>query len=404
MANKDTQSKHYVKDLQLFIEELCCTLYRFRHIKEGLDPDEVKITRKYDLGSQGLFAGVMVKAPNQSPYFIEVQYGRSPERICSLITEKYGQKRRNMDDALKVILFLDNFSYDSSKDIQKKIKKEIQSDLELEVYGEQGLLSMVRDTFHFEIDAITPENAHELKEALDTARGRYAFGKEWTGDTLQVSLLWHFSPWRLRELGKKWDLKPRSMIPPGDYGRGVVLLADLCSFSSYVRDTREDDVVAHALSSFYTMAAYEIMNAGGMMYQFIGDEIVGFYGIPDGRKGYLEAALNSAKAILDIGNSVSKEWQDSIDRVQASKGVHVGMACGGIQIVNLRPFGRAHLTAVSDAMNMASRLCAFAAPGEIVVSNSYYKVLDSHLQAQFEGLEPVDARNMGKIKAWKLSP
>jgi class 3 adenylate cyclase len=402
MANKKIQSKHYYKDLQLFIEELCCTLYRFQHIKQGLNPDEVRILRKYNLGSQGLFAGVMVRTPNQPPYFIEVQYGRSPERICALITEKYAQKMRNVEDASKVILFLDHSAYDSSKDIQKEIEKEIPSDLELEIYGEQDLLSMVKDTFDFDIDVITSENAHELKEALDTARGRYAFGKEWTGDTLQVSLLWHFSPWRLRELRKKHDLNPRSMIPPGGYDRGVVLVADLCSFSSYVRDTREDDVVGHALSSFYTMAAYEIMNAGGMMYQFVGDEIVGFYGIPDERPGYLEAALDSAKALIDIGNSVSKEWQDSIDRVQASKGVHIGMACGGIQIVNLRPFGRAHLTAVSDAMNMAARLSAFAGPGEIVVSNSYYKVLDSHLQAEFEGLEPVDARNMGRIKAWKL--
>ena len=101
MANKEIRSKHYFKELQLFIEELCCTLYRFQHTKEGLNPDEVKITRKYDLGSSELFAGVMVRTPNQSPYFIEVQYGRSPERICSLITEKYAQKMPNVEKVVE---------------------------------------------------------------------------------------------------------------------------------------------------------------------------------------------------------------------------------------------------------------------------------------------------------------
>lgn len=68
----------------------------------------------------------------------------------------------------------------------------------------------------------------------------------------------------------------------------------------------------------------------------------------------------------------------------------------------MRPYGRAHLGAVSDALNMAARLKDQAVSGEIVVSNSYYRSLPESSQDGFEALEAIDAKNMGKINAWKL--
>ena len=99
--------------------------------------------------------------------------------------------------------------------------------------------------------------------------------------------------------------------------------------------------------------------------------------------------------------SVSNEWQRQIDRVQAARGVHIGMALGDIQIVSLRPFGRAHLGAVSDEVNMAARLVAQAGPGEIMVSNAFYQALDEPYQSGFHEMEPVEARNVGRIRVWK---
>ena len=139
-----------------------------------------------------------------------------------------------------------------------------------------------------------------------------------------------------------------------------------------------------------------------MLHQFVGDELSGLFGIPDHPPGYRQAALACAKALVDLGNSVSNKWQRQIDRVQSARGVHIGIAMGDIQLVSLRPFERAHLGAVSDSMNMAARLVSNAGPSEVVVSNTYYQELDEKSQADFEELETVDARNVGQIKAWKL--
>ena len=188
------------------------------------------------------------------------------------------------------------------------------------------------------------------------------------------------------------------------YEQVAVVMADLSSFSSYVRDTRDDKVIRHALTSYYSKARLEVLNTGGMLYQFVGDEVVGLYGLPDRPAGYVEAALECAKALVDIGNSVSHQWQQQIDRMQKSGGVHIGMAIGEVQIVSLRSFGRAHLGAVSDAINTASRLLTQADSSEIVVSNTFFRALDWKSQVGFHELEPVEAYNIGRIKAWKLQP
>ena len=105
-------------------------------------------------------------------------------------------------------------------------------------------------------------------------------------------------------------------MPPGLYQKVVVVLADLSSYSSYVRDTRNNEVVRYCLTSFYSKARYAVINTGGMLYQFVGDEVSGLFGVPQPTKHYLRDALECARAPVDIGNSVSDEWQRQIDRVQ----------------------------------------------------------------------------------------
>jgi class 3 adenylate cyclase len=98
---------------------------------------------------------------------------------------------------------------------------------------------------------------------------------------------------------------------------------------------------------------------------------------------------------------LSYEWQRRIDHIQSSQGVHIGISVGDVEIVRLRPFSRTHLSAVSDTINLASRLTQAAASSEIVISNSFFQRLDYEHRAQFHEIDMVEARNLGKIKAWK---
>ena len=266
---------------------------------------------------------------------------------------------------------------------------------------------MLKDRFGTETTSITPETLLEVRQAIDRAQGFFAFGGESVGhyqhDPLKAELLWHFGFWKIRQLREARQLQPRDIFPPGLYKNVVVLLADLCSFSSYVRDTPDEEVVRDCLTSFYSKARYQIIGNGGMFYQFVGDEVIAMFGIPDKPSGFVKAALDTAMSLINIGNSVSHDWQQKIDREQSSSGVHIGMAIGDIQIVSLRPYSRMHFGAIADSINVAARLMSIAGSGEIAVSNSFLRALDENEREMFREIETLEAKNVGKIKAWKYA-
>jgi len=178
-------------------------------------------------------------------------------------------------------------------------------------------------------------------------------------------------------------------------------MADLCAFSSYVRDTDDDEVIRDNLTAFYAKARSQVQDDGGMLYQFVGDEVIGLFGIPRGAPDVPARALETARNLLDIGRSISNRWQRHIDRAQTARGVHVGMAVGDLQIVSLRPFSRTQVGVIGDAINVAARLMAVAGPSEIVVSNTLFHQLPEAQQVGFTEIEALDCHNVGRINAWR---
>ena len=59
---------------------------------------------------------------------------------------------------------------------------------------------------------------------------------------------------------------------------------------------------------------------------------------------------------------------------------------------------------VGDSINLATRLNSVAGCDDLVVSNMLYQHLPEALRAEFEELPPVDVKNMGRVRAWKLGP
>ena len=394
-------------DVRLLLEEICCDLCRFQHVvHDGCAPEAVRIDREFAMGSPGAFADIRVELPGGRAYFVEVKVGYTADTLCRHLRRKYGPDTAAPSFGSKVVIVLDRNEVEW-RALEASVRQSVCSTLALEMWDEQRLLALMRELFKTEFQAITADNLLDLRQAIDRAKGVIAFGDEPGGgyehDALKAQLLWHFGFWRLRQLREAHGLGPRDILPPGSYAGVAVLLADLCSFSSYVRDTSESNIIRDSLTSFYSKARYQIINNGGMLYQFVGDEVIGLFGIPERNEGYLSKAIATARALVSIGESVSHHWQRQLDRVQTSSGLHIGMAVGELQIVSLRPFSRTHMGAIGDCINVAARLMNTAGQSETVVSNSFYQRLDNALQSRFVESDPVEARNVGRIKAWKLA-
>ncbi len=401
------QSESYFAVMRLFLEDICCDLCLFEELNQGSQTtDSIRIDREYYLGSRSTFADIRIAPALSRPYFIEVKTGYPDAVLIRHLRRKYGLETSQVKEASRVILVIDTENRKNWPAVEGQIRETLHPGLTLEVWNEHELQRRIHDRLGVNIGAITHEQLLDVRDRIETALGYHAFGGEslenYHNDPLRAELLWHLGAIRLHHLREAGRLSAREVLPPDLYRGVAVLMADLSSFSSFVRDTRDPDIIRESLTSFYTKSRYQIVNGGGMLYQFVGDAVIAFFGIPHAESAAIENCLSVAKALLDIGDSVSDHWQRRIDRMQPMGGAHIGLTIGDVEILSLRPFSRTRIGAVSDSINMAARLLSAATAGQIVVSNSFYHKLDETERDTFTELEPLDARNVGRIKAWKL--
>jgi len=389
------------KELQLFLENICCDLLRFEHSAcSGLPPGQVRITQEVSLGDSCAYADIYVSGPDIQPYFVEVKYGCQPEELVRSVLRKYGRPGPSSQVG-KLLVVVDSQIAREWKRIERELRQQLPPSLTMELWDEDALLRRFDERFQVNLDHLGTDNVADVRAAIDRAKGSFAFGGEFVNDPLQESLLWHLSFWQLRTLIDQ-GLGPRDILAPGLYRNVAVIFADLSGFSSLVRDTRDEAVVRYILTKFYSQSRYEVINRAGMLLQFLGDGILGLFGLFSSDDTHLQATLDCAIALNEIGSSVSHEWQRHIDGVHESAGCHVGIALGDIQFMAFRPFSRTHIGGIGDSINLAARLSSAARDGEVVVSNTFYQGLPPADQQHFECMEPVDAKNIGRVRSWRI--
>jgi serine/threonine protein kinase/class 3 adenylate cyclase len=393
-----------LRDLRVLLEELCCDLCRFEYATlDSLDLEKIRIDREVERGES--WADIRVRVPGRPDIFVEVKTGYSDERLVDSLRRKYGPDSPDPGGAARLVLVVDAEGRSDWEGTEREIARMLSPRFALEVWNDGHLAALLRRRFGTSIDSITEGHLVELRRAVDRAKAFHAFGNgsfaDFTADPLHAQILWHLGFWRTRQISKRHGLAPTEVLRPGIYRDAVVVIADICSFSAFVRDTADPGIVASALTAFYSRARYEILNAGGMLHRFTEDKVTGIFGVPEGRGSAPCDALESARAIASIGRSVLHQWQEEIERIQPAKDVHVALAIGDVQLVPERPFSRSHVGVIGEPVHTASVLLGRAGPGEIVVSNALARRLPQEARAGFAETDPVDVPGIGRIRAWK---
>lgn len=383
-------------ELRLLLEELCCELCRLRHVAEDhVAPADVLTIREVKLVPPGAFADIVVTRPERPAYFVEIKYGLSLEETIRSIGRKYAINHRPTCNRLVVVVH----NLDPAV-LKERLRHCVCPSLEIEIWDEPRLLADIKRYYGMEITGLAEANMAMLHRSILQADWRRLFNEDYY-EVLASALLWHFNTWTLKRLHDDLHLPPAEMFQPGTYPDIAIVMGDISSFSAYVRDTPDKRVVQQVLTAFYSQSRHAVHQYGGMFYQFVGDEVIGLFGFPDRKAGYVEDAVNCAKALLDIGASTSEHWERRIDRVQDKHGLHAGIAIGELGLLPLRPFARSHIGFIGDSLNVSARLMADAGPGEIVVSNAFYHSLQEELQAEFVENQPLVAKNVGTLRSWR---
>ncbi len=179
---------------------------------------------------------------------------------------------------------------------------------------------------------------------------------------------------------------PEKMWLKGHKNDATILFADIRGFTAYAED-REPEVVVDMLNTYFEIATRAILDYGGYVDKFIGDCVLGVFGVPVFRKDHAERAVRAALELMDQLRRHSIHGNPLLSSVGI--GIHTGLIVSG----NIGSQAKMEYTVIGDTVNLASRLSGLADPGEVLVTDVVYERLRALID-----VEPAGTRTIrGKI-------
>jgi adenylate cyclase len=132
----------------------------------------------------------------------------------------------------------------------------------------------------------------------------------------------------------------------------TILFADLRDFTPWVEATPPAEVVS-VLNAYFTEMDRAIRAHGGLVLQFIGDEIEAVFGAPVAHAGHADQAVGAAlemQSRLEAWNAGRRAH--GMTELRHGIGIHSGTVVAG----NIGSSERMSYTLVGDAVNLASRI------------------------------------------------
>lgn len=141
------------------------------------------------------------------------------------------------------------------------------------------------------------------------------------------------------------------------------MFADVRDFTALAEQLPPAEV-ARRLNRFYALATSSIFEYDGTLDKLVGDQAMAFFGAPLHAEDHAQRAVAAARRIVNGMKAASYG--------EAPLRVGAGIATGEAFVGNVGEGAIADYTVLGDTVNIAARLQAAAAPGEILVTEETY--------------------------------
>ncbi|MDA8139008.1 MAG: HAMP domain-containing protein [Desulfobacteraceae bacterium] len=164
-----------------------------------------------------------------------------------------------------------------------------------------------------------------------------------------------------------------------------ILFCDVRGFTSFAANTSPEQVV-EALNAYLEIATRVIIKFGGYIDKFIGDAVLGVFGVPVFRQDHVERAVRAAIFLQEELMRASRAGNPLLSAVGIS--IHAGPVVAG----NVGSQSKMEYTVIGDSVNIASRLNTFAGAGEVVVSRQVMETMGTMIEAQTIGPQSIKGK------------
>lgn len=187
----------------------------------------------------------------------------------------------------------------------------------------------------------------------------------------------------------------------GENRKITTLFADIRGFTPMTEGMEPQEVIA-MLNEYMKDAGAAIEAEGGVVDKYVGDSIMAIFGAPI---SHTDDPLRAIRAALRIQENIQRmnHSRKTLGKpeIRVGIGINTGIAVAG----NMGSVKRLNYTVLGESVNVASRLCDQAGPGEILVSGHTFRETADHIQAReyksiaMKGIsKPIKVFKVEKIK------
>jgi adenylate cyclase len=159
--------------------------------------------------------------------------------------------------------------------------------------------------------------------------------------------------------------------PGGERLPATVLFSDVRGFVGLAESSAPEAVAAH-LSEYFEAMVEIVFAHGGTLDKFIGDALLAVWGAPEPGPDDPGRAVAAALAMRRTMHELNIQWRaEGKPALSAGMGLHAGEVFAGM----IGSSRRLEYTVIGDVVNVASRLCDAAGPGDILVTTAVQAAL-----------------------------
>lgn len=183
----------------------------------------------------------------------------------------------------------------------------------------------------------------------------------------------------------------------GERAEISVLFCDLRGFTAMCAQLDPAEV-NERLTEYYEYASRIVLESGGTLMQYVGDEVFAIFGAPMPQPDHAERAVICAKRLQeDVDLLDERVLSGELPPLRFG----IGVNCGKVVAAHAGSTWRRQYTVIGDAVNVGSRLCSHAGPGQVVVADDVLLLCSA--QFEVESMGPLSMKGVSPdFKAWKL--
>ena len=182
----------------------------------------------------------------------------------------------------------------------------------------------------------------------------------------------------------------------------TVLFADLRGFSAFAEHASVDQVMA-TLAEFHAAMGRLIFEFDGTLERFTGDGMMVFFNDPDPVPDHSAHAVRLALAMQAEAARLAPGWRRGAGTAGGVglAGLAIGLARGPATLGAVGFEARLDYAAIGPVTNLAARLCAEAAAGEVWVSQPVHSQIEGRFAQQ--PLPPLLLKGFAQpVSAWRV--